>query len=302
MTGLLASRTRPATDDGYFPRSSSMLRRVHEQRAVGLLFGQRALAIGAINPLNFVGTISHTKARATPFQRLVKTAKMFETVFFGSRAEADRVLATVSRLHDSVKGALPEDAGAFKAGTPYSAYDPELMLWTVAVIADSAQAFYEMFVDRLTAAEKERLWQDYVRFGELFGMPRDAAPPTYPDFRAYFDEQLGRDEVHLSEEARYIGSAIMFEIPVPASRWPAMRAHNLIILGSLPPRIRELYGLRWTGAHAAAFKALVAATKAPRPITPKRLRTGWNTVFFDLVARTERDRIARGKPTPALPI
>jgi hypothetical protein len=78
MTGLVETRASVATDDGYFPRDSSLLRRVHEQRAVGLLYGQRALAIGATNPLNFVGTISHTRARATPFQRLVKTAKMFE--------------------------------------------------------------------------------------------------------------------------------------------------------------------------------------------------------------------------------
>src|SRR5690242_322178 len=43
------------TDDGYFPRRTSMLRRVHEERAVGLLYGQRALCIGALAPLNYVG-------------------------------------------------------------------------------------------------------------------------------------------------------------------------------------------------------------------------------------------------------
>jgi uncharacterized protein (DUF2236 family) len=105
---------------------------------------------------------------------------MFENVFFGSRAEADRVLATVANLHQSVEGSLPEDAGKLKAGTPYSAYDPELMLWTVAVIADSAQVFYEMLVSPLSERERERLWQEYIRFGELFGMPREAAPPPTP--------------------------------------------------------------------------------------------------------------------------
>ncbi len=44
------------SDDGYFPRGSSMLRRVMEQKAVGLLYGQRALCIGALKPLNYVGT------------------------------------------------------------------------------------------------------------------------------------------------------------------------------------------------------------------------------------------------------
>src|ERR1044071_4750259 len=95
--------------DGYFP-PGSMLRRVHEQRAVGLLYGQRALGIGALSPLNFVGTRRHTHALDRPFRRLVRTAKAFETIFFGSQAEADTVLGNVERLHGRVEGTLPEDA------------------------------------------------------------------------------------------------------------------------------------------------------------------------------------------------
>jgi uncharacterized protein (DUF2236 family) len=76
----------------------------------------------------------------------VHTAEAFEQIYFGSRAEADRVLAYVHALHQRVRGALPFDAGATRAGTQYSALDPLLMLWTVAVIADSAQCFYELLV------------------------------------------------------------------------------------------------------------------------------------------------------------
>ena len=57
------------------------------------------------------------------------------------------------------------------------------MLWTVAVIADSAEWFYERLVRRMSDSEREGLWRDYVRFGELFGMPASCAPATYGDFR-----------------------------------------------------------------------------------------------------------------------
>src|ERR671935_3335646 len=97
------------TDEGYFPRGRSMLRRVHEERAVGLLYGQRALGIGAIAPLNFVGTRLHTRALGAPFQRLVHTAKMFETIFFGSRSEADEVLEAVDPPPQRARGELPRD-------------------------------------------------------------------------------------------------------------------------------------------------------------------------------------------------
>jgi len=283
--------------DGYFP-PGSLLRRVHEERLVGLMYGQRALCIGACMPLNYVGTSEHSYAKATPFRRLVHTGNAFETIYFGSREQADKVLAYVEKLHRKVVGVLPEDAGPAPKGTPYSALDPELMLWTMAVIADSAQLFYELFVRRLADQEREALWQDYLRFAELFGMPRDAAPPTYPEFRRWWGAKLAGPEMFLTPEARYVGYATAFEIPLPRLDQPAKRIHDLIMLGSMPPRVRELYGLRYTARQQAAFTATVRAVRAARRVMPTPLARGWNTRSFEGVAKTERRRIEKGLPTP----
>jgi uncharacterized protein (DUF2236 family) len=277
-----------------------MLRRVHEEHLVGLLYGQRALCIGALAPLNYVGTSEHSYAKLTPFKRLAHTGKAFELIFFGSRAEADGVLAYVNRLHGHVNGTLPEDAGPFRAGTPYSAFDPELMLWTVAVIAESAQCFYELLVRELTDGERERLWQDYLRFGELFGMSREHAPASWDEFRAWYGQRLASDKVFLTDEARYVGYATAFEIPMPALQQPGKRVHDLLMLGSLPERVRELYGLEFGGRQRLAFDAAVRATRGARRLVPGPLARGWNTRSFDGVARTERWRIEHGKPTPQI--
>ena len=283
--------------DGYFP-PGSMLRRVHEERAVGLLFGQRALMIGALNPVAFTGTLENTAGRMRPFRRLAHTGKVFEEIFFGTRSEADAALAFVRRLHERVVGELPERAGSYERGTRYSAFDPELMFWTLAVIADSGPYFYELFVRELSDAEHEQLWQDYVSFGELFGMPRSAAPATHREFRSWWDETLASDAMHLTPDAHEIGYATAFEIPLPASRQPAKRVHDLIMLGSLPPRVRELYGLDFGRAQRLAFRATVRALRAARPVTPDRIRRGRNADQYDLVARTEQRRIDRGERTP----
>jgi uncharacterized protein (DUF2236 family) len=287
-------------DAGYFPRGSSILRTVQEERLVGLFFGQRALCIGALAPLNYVGTSEHTAAKLTPFKRLVHTGNAFEKIFFGTRAEADRILSYVARMHERVKGVLPSDAGATPAGTPYSAYDPELMLWTVAVMADSAQCFYELFIRRLSDPEREAFWQDYVRFAELFGMPRETAPRTYPEFRAYWRTKLASEEMFLTDEARYVGYATAFEIPLPRRSQPGKRVHDLIMLGSLPPRVREMYGLSYTARQQAAFRAAVAAMRAGRRAMPSVVARGYNTRSFQLVADTERRRVERGQPTPQI--
>ena len=288
-------------DEGYFPRGSSLLRQVQEERLVGLFYGRRALMIGALNPVNYTGTSQATGGRLAPFKRLARTAHDFETIFFGTRAEADRVLAKVRRMHERVAGALAEPAGPYAAGTPYAAGDPQLMLWTVAVTADSALCFYELFVRRLSDWERDAFWQDWVRFGELFGMDRTVAPPTYAAFRTWWDAQLASDAMHLTDQARYMGRAAAFEIPLPAVNQPAKRLQDLVMLGTIPARVRELYGLDWTTRHAVAFPAAVALLRGLQRLAPAQLTRGSNTRSFALVETTERRRILHGRPTPQLP-
>ena len=275
-------------DQGYFPAGRSMLRRVHEQRIVGLLYGQRGLMVGAVDPVVTVGTFMSTSGAAKPFDRLVRTARVFEKTFFGTRAEADRELARVHRLHQRTKGELGRSAGPYPAGTTYDALDPQQMLWTLACIADSGQTLYEELARPLTPSEREALWQDYRRWGELFHLDRSHTPETYPEFRSWFDGRIASDEVHLTEEAREIGHIVGLEIPgAPVDRI-GLEALNLLVIGSLPSRVRRMYELRWTPAHAAAYRAAARAHRATRPLVPKSVRRGSCEVQFARVAKAEK--------------
>ncbi|HYH54239.1 MAG TPA: oxygenase MpaB family protein [Solirubrobacterales bacterium] len=285
-------------DQDYFPRGRSMARRVHGERSVGLLYGQRALLIGALEPLTYTGTMLSSNAGDHPFTRLARTAKIQETVFLGTRAEADKALAAVHRLHERIKGELHEAAGAHPAGAAYSAFDPELMLWTLAVIADSGRAMYETLTRPLSAEELEALWQDYVRFGELFGMPREVAPPTYPEFRAWFDGKLASPDLHATDHALEMAPLVAFEQPVPRSARGNIAVQNLVIKGTLPPRVREIFGIAWSTRHEAAFQSVAAAHRRARPAFPRRLRRGRNDYFFNVVTEGEKRR--GGTPTPHL--
>jgi uncharacterized protein (DUF2236 family) len=282
----------------YFPPGRSMARRVHGDRAVGLLYGQRALLIGALEPLTYTGTMLSTKSNDMPFTRLARTAKIQETVFLGSRAEADRALAAVHRLHERIKGELPEAAGAHPAGSTYSAFDPELMLWTLAVIADSGREMFETMVRPLSEGERERLWQDYVRFGELFGLPRSEVPASHREFAAWFGGRLDSPDLHATPHALEMAPLVAFEQPVPAAARGNIATQNLIIKGTLPARVREIFGIRWTRAHESAFRSVTAAHRRARHAFPRRVRRGRNDVFFDTVARSEHLR--GGTATPEL--
>ncbi len=285
-------------DTYYFPPGRSMARRVHGERSVGLLYGQRALLIGALEPLTYTGTMLSTKSGEWPFTRLARTAKIQETVFLGTREEADRALAAVHRLHERIEGTLPEAAGAHAAGAAYSAFDPKLMLWTLAVIADSGRAMYEAMVRPLSEGEREALWQDYVRFGELFGLPASEVPGSHREFRAWWEERLSSPDLHATPHALEMAPLVAFEQPVPAPARCNLVAQNLVIKGTLPPRVRDIFGIRWTRAHEAAYRSLAAGHRRARHAFPRRMRRGRNDVFFDVVTQAERKR--GGTATPDL--
>ena len=280
-------------DAGYFPRGRSVLRRVHGERVVGILYGQRALLMQAAHPLAFAGLTANTGGLGAPFQRLAHTAKTMETIFFGSRDEADREAARVQDLHTRVRGALDEPAGHYPAGSAYRADEPEFLLWILACLADSAQAFYERFVRPLTPEERTAFWDDYLTVGELFALPRDRAPAAYADYRAYMAERLASPDLHVTPHARELGRQVAFELPLPASRRPALTVINFMVLGLLPARVRDLYGLGWGPLQATALAGLATWLRAARPLTPARVRRGSSAGDYDMVARTEARRLSR---------
>jgi len=262
-------------DRGYFPRGESILRRVHEERIVGVLYGQRALLLQAMHPVAFDGLLDGTTGLDAPFRRLVRTAKVMERVFFGTRAQADRATAAVGRMHARVPGAREQ----------------EHLLWVLACIADSALAIRQRFVGRLSDEEAEAYWRDYRTVGELFGVEPGVLPADFAAFRAYWRERLASSELLVSARAREIATRVAFDLPVPAHRRPVLAVLNHAIVGTLPPRARVEYGLPWGALDEARLTAFTAALRAGTTVVPRVLWTGSSARDYDAVAAGEARRI-----------
>ena len=131
-------------------------------------------------------------------------------------------------------------------------------------------------------------------------MPPEVAPQTYREFRDWFDGMLDSDEMHLTPSAHQIGYATAFEIPMPCLlARPPRRCHDLIMLGSVPARVRgALRDLIQPPPAAGLPGRRVRGLRGTRPFTPRRVREGYNTAHFRMVARTERRRLQRGERTP----
>jgi uncharacterized protein (DUF2236 family) len=259
---------------GYFT-DESMLRRVHRERALALS-GPRALLMQAAHPLAVSGLLAHSNSLEDPYERLARTARVMATISFGSRRDADRVAARVRAMHRRVRGRLKRQVGPHPAGTPYRADDPELLLWVLFTLVDSASVVYQKYVRALSEDEQEALWQDYRVIGRLFGLREAAMPDTLAALERYRHSMLHGDRLYVSDWARRRAREIVLSPPVPWAARPAVETVNFITIALLPDRIREQYGFSPL-PPAIVRKALVAGgaeyvKRAVVPLLPAKLR------------------------------
>jgi uncharacterized protein (DUF2236 family) len=260
--------------NGYFD-DSSMLRRIHRERAVALS-GPRALLMQAAHPLAVSGLLAHTSALDEPYERLARTAQTLGTIGFGSRAEADEVARRVRAMHRRVRGRLKAAVGPYAAGTPYRADDPELLLWVLFTLVDSALVVYRKYVGSLSRQEEASCWEDYKLIGRLFGLREENLPATLEDLDAYRRRMLDGDRLFVTDWARRQARRIVLEPPLPWKARPLLETVNFVTIALLPDGIRRQYGFSPL-PPAIVRKALVAGgaeyvKRAVLPFLPERLR------------------------------
>jgi len=259
LSGLSRGGARADEVDGFFP-AGSMVRRLHRERVVAFS-GVRALLMQACDPLAVVGFRRHSVIFDDPAARLQRTDERMSRIYFGTREEAERTGEIVRSMHERVRGTTPEDYGPIPRGTPYDASDPELGLWVLATLADSALLYYERIFGGLPRSEGERYWAEYRRVGELFGMPDDSMPRTLADLRRYIDRRLDDGSLWISDARRKQAVAMVLDPPLSgwarAAALPLTETVRLISVGLLPPQIRRMLGVSWDPAREALLRSTV---------------------------------------------
>jgi uncharacterized protein (DUF2236 family) len=211
-----------------------------------------------------------------PYERLARTAKILRTIGFGSKREADEMTAQVRAMHRRVRGRLAAAVGPYPAGTPYRADDPELLLWVLFTLVDSALVVYQKYVRTLSREEEADYWEDYKVIGRLFGLRDEDMPTTIDDLDAYRRTMLDGDRLFVTDWARRRAREIVLEPPIPWSAKPLLETVNFITIALLPDPIRCQYGFSPL-PPAFVRKALVAGgaeyvKRAVLPLLPERLR------------------------------
>ena len=250
-------------------RTSTIAERINAER-LALLGWSRAILLQLAHPLIAAGVAEHSTFREghlTAARRLHHTVGSMLSLTFGTEAEREATYALIKGIHRRVNGVLSEDAGAFSAGTRYSAEDPSLLLWVHATLIDSMLLVHSRLVRPLTDSERDEYCREAAPVVRALGAS-DGVPETFDDVQRYLGRMYGSGEIAVSRQARELAGAVI-EPPLSWIVAPATRINRVVTLGLLPSDVRAQYGFRWTTEDERSFERWLRLLRVLRRVTPE---------------------------------
>ena len=169
-----------------------------------------------------------------------------------------------------MKGKTGEHGGHFAEGTPYTARDPELIMWVHATLVDTSIQVYSRYIRPLSIDERRRYYEEQKLLGEKFGVPIEQQPDTYADFNDYFAHMVDH-ELAVTDALRDVADATLRpELPFVAR--PLVEAINLATAGMLPARLRDELGLPWGPNRERLLAASRTLARTLLPVLPSLVR------------------------------
>jgi len=178
----------PKGDPGLFgPDSAAWL--VHSDFTAMLIGGVSALLLQMLHPLALAGVWDHSTFQQDMLGRLRRTAQFIAGTTYGSRRDAEQLIALVRRIHGGVRGVAPD-------GRAYSADDPDLLTWVhVAEVSSFLHAYLRYRNPALGVAQQNQYLDEIALIAEQLGARN--VPRNLRDMAAYMEDmrpQLRCDE------------------------------------------------------------------------------------------------------------
>jgi uncharacterized protein (DUF2236 family) len=180
------------------------IRRVHGDASM-FVGGIRALLMQSLHPLALAGVLDHSGFEGDPWGRLQRTSYFLAVTTFGTAADAEKMVAAIRRVHESVVGTAPD-------GRAYAANDPHLLGWVHVAEVDSFLSAHQRYGARpLDQAGRDEYVAESARVARALGV--DEPPVTESELA----ERLAayRPELRGSADARRTARFLLLNPPLP---------------------------------------------------------------------------------------
>ena len=183
---------------------NSAIRRVHGDASM-FAGGIRALLLQSLHPLAMAGVADHSGFQGDPWGRLQRTSYFLAVTTFGPAVDAEKTVAAVRRVHETVVGTAPD-------GRPYAASDPHLLEWVHVAEIGSFLTAHQLYGARpLDQAGRDAYVAQTGRVAEALGV---LDPPRT---EAQLADRLGRyrPELGATAAARETARFLLLRPPLP---------------------------------------------------------------------------------------
>lgn len=250
----------------------SMMWKLSKHALFGAHGSGRALLLQIAHPWVTRGVNQHSKTREDPLGRAKRTFTTVISIVYGSLEQAQKQARIVHNVHRKVQGMMAENAGAFAQGSSYQANEAHSMLWVHATLWDTTVMMHELFKGPLTRDEKNRFYEETRLFAYMFGIPDDVLPPNWDEFMEYNRRMWDSDQLAVTDATREL-AGFLFD-PLHVVLTPAMAWLTLVTAATLPPRLREEFGLPWGRQEQFLFDQGRRVIRVAEPLVPSLLRYG----------------------------
>ena len=197
----------PLGDAGLFDPDSAVWR-IHADFAGMLSGGLCALMLQTLHPAALAGVWDHSNFRDDLVGRLRRTTNFVAGTTYAPRAEAQRLIEHVRRIHAKVRG-LTENA------EPYSADDPALLTWVHVTEAYGFLQGYRRYAGRVPRADADRYYDETRQIAEALGARE--VPRTETQVDEYF--AAVQTQLAFTERSRTVLQILQrMKLPVPLPR------------------------------------------------------------------------------------
>lgn len=255
-----------------FQPGDMLWRYLGETRAILGLPG--AALMQAMHPMIGAAVGEHSVVFSDPWGRARRSLDSVATWVYGGSSAIEEG----QRLREMHK----QFSGVDEQGRKYHALNGEAYAWVHLSAHERLMSTYRMFGRPFDRYEEKRLYTEVLRLGQILQVPPQLMPQTVGEYWEYYDDMVANKLENHPTVHKVLEST---KQPMPPSFLPdllgpaAARAlapsgsfGHFVIVGTLPPEIREILGLRWTAREELRFRRFASTVRTTFPRLPERLR------------------------------
>ena len=207
--------------------------RVHGDVTSMMVGGVAGLLLQMLHPAVLAGVWDHSNFRSDMHGRLRRTARFIALTTYGSREDAEAVIARVRGIHDRVSGTLPD-------GRTYAANDPALLAW---VHVTEAMSFLDAWIryanPMISAAEQDRYFREMGQVALALGA--DPIPRTRAEAQDLITAM--RPQLFCDARTREVARLVLNQPAANRMTEPLQALTMQAAIDLLPDWARRMHGL-----------------------------------------------------------